>query len=128
MNDNHARLSPALVETIAGLAAGTISTLAVHPLDVIKTRLQSTSPPQPLSTNTNFPSPTQYFLHAGQGFWNSPILGNQRTTDPELIPRPNAKSRGERKQLGHIFLLQIHNRRTAPPLSQPYPRNELPEQ
>jgi hypothetical protein len=41
MNDNHARLSPALVETIAGLSAGTISTLAVHPLDVIKTRLQS---------------------------------------------------------------------------------------
>jgi hypothetical protein len=41
MNENHARLSPALVETIAGLAAGTASTLAVHPLDVIKTRLQS---------------------------------------------------------------------------------------
>jgi hypothetical protein len=41
MNDNHACLSPALVETIAGLAAGTTSTLAVHPLDVIKTRLQS---------------------------------------------------------------------------------------
>ncbi|RDL35025.1 Mitochondrial carrier protein-like protein [Venustampulla echinocandica] len=40
MNDNHARISPALVETIAGLSAGTISTLAVHPLDVIKTRLQ----------------------------------------------------------------------------------------
>jgi solute carrier family 25 (mitochondrial folate transporter), member 32 len=48
MNDNHARLSPALVETIAGLAAGTTSTLAVHPLDVIKTRLQS-KPPQPSS-------------------------------------------------------------------------------
>ncbi|OWP00219.1 mitochondrial carrier protein [Marssonina coronariae] len=41
MSDNHARLSPALVETIAGLSAGTFSTLAVHPLDVIKTRLQS---------------------------------------------------------------------------------------
>jgi solute carrier family 25 folate transporter 32 len=41
MNENHARLSPALVETIAGLSAGTITTLAVHPLDVIKTRLQS---------------------------------------------------------------------------------------
>ncbi|CZT46238.1 probable FAD carrier protein FLX1 [Rhynchosporium secalis] len=40
MSDNHARLSPALVETIAGLSAGTVSTLAVHPLDVIKTRLQ----------------------------------------------------------------------------------------
>jgi len=44
MTENHARLSPALVETIAGLSAGTISTLAVHPLDVIKTRLQSSSP------------------------------------------------------------------------------------
>lgn len=44
MNENHARLSPALVETIAGLSAGTISTLAVHPLDVIKTRLQSSYP------------------------------------------------------------------------------------
>lgn len=41
MPDNHARLSPALVETIAGLSAGTISTLVVHPLDVVKTRLQS---------------------------------------------------------------------------------------
>jgi solute carrier family 25 folate transporter 32 len=51
MNDNHARLSPALVETIAGLSAGTISTLAVHPLDVIKTRLQSTSfPSHPSAT------------------------------------------------------------------------------
>lgn len=41
MTENHARISPALVETIAGLSAGTMSTLAVHPLDVIKTRLQS---------------------------------------------------------------------------------------
>jgi hypothetical protein len=41
MNNNHARLSPALVETIAGLTAGVATTLAAHPLDVIKTRLQS---------------------------------------------------------------------------------------
>ncbi|KFY12437.1 hypothetical protein V492_03879 [Pseudogymnoascus sp. VKM F-4246] len=40
MNENHARLSPALVETCAGLSAGAISTLVVHPLDIIKTRLQ----------------------------------------------------------------------------------------
>lgn len=44
MNNNHARLSPALVETTAGLAAGVASTLAAHPLDIIKTRLQSRSP------------------------------------------------------------------------------------
>ena len=43
MTEGHARISPALVEGSAGLAAGTITTLAVHPLDVIKTRLQSTS-------------------------------------------------------------------------------------
>jgi len=59
MNDNHARLSPALVETIAGLSAGGASTLAVHPLDVIKTRLQSTSRRTPHSL---CPSRTPIFL------------------------------------------------------------------
>lgn len=44
MTDNHGRYSSALVETVAGLSAGTISTLAVHPLDVIKTRLHRNSP------------------------------------------------------------------------------------
>ncbi|OJD11596.1 hypothetical protein AJ78_07667 [Emergomyces pasteurianus Ep9510] len=39
MNDNHG-LSPSVVETLAGFTAGISSTLAVHPLDVIKTRLQ----------------------------------------------------------------------------------------
>lgn len=39
MNDKNA-LSPSLVETIAGFTAGVVSTLAVHPLDIVKTRLQ----------------------------------------------------------------------------------------
>ncbi|TLD23928.1 hypothetical protein PspLS_06597 [Pyricularia sp. CBS 133598] len=33
-------LSPAMVETVAGLSAGTVATLAVHPLDIVKTRMQ----------------------------------------------------------------------------------------
>ena len=33
-------LSPAFIETIAGLSAGLVSTIVVHPLDIIKTRLQ----------------------------------------------------------------------------------------
>ncbi|KAF9766698.1 hypothetical protein IL306_000862 [Fusarium sp. DS 682] len=37
---NHAGLSPAIIESIAGLSAGTIATLTVHPLDVVKTRMQ----------------------------------------------------------------------------------------
>ena len=33
-------LSPSLVESVAGFTAGIVSTLAVHPFDVVKTRLQ----------------------------------------------------------------------------------------
>ncbi|ODH46035.1 hypothetical protein GX48_07879 [Paracoccidioides brasiliensis] len=39
MSVNHG-LSPSAVETIAGFTAGIVSTLVLHPLDVIKTRLQ----------------------------------------------------------------------------------------
>lgn len=37
----HAGLSPAFVETVAGLSAGSLTTLIVHPLDIVKTRMQS---------------------------------------------------------------------------------------
>ncbi|KAF9881172.1 hypothetical protein CkaCkLH20_01322 [Colletotrichum karsti] len=35
-----AGLSPALVESVAGLSAGSVATLVVHPLDIVKTRMQ----------------------------------------------------------------------------------------
>ncbi|KAK3944143.1 mitochondrial carrier domain-containing protein [Diplogelasinospora grovesii] len=37
---NAGELSPALVETVAGLSAGSMATLIVHPLDIVKTRMQ----------------------------------------------------------------------------------------
>ncbi|KAK0626876.1 mitochondrial carrier domain-containing protein [Immersiella caudata] len=51
---NDAGRPPALVETVAGLSAGTTATLIVHPLDIVKTRMQihrsSTSPNATLTT------------------------------------------------------------------------------
>jgi solute carrier family 25 folate transporter 32 len=46
---DRAGLSPGLVESIAGLSAGSVATLVVHPLDIVKTRMQSeqTTPPPP---------------------------------------------------------------------------------
>ncbi|KAF4595009.1 putative FAD carrier protein FLX1 [Ophiocordyceps camponoti-floridani] len=37
---NNAGPSPAVVEWVAGLCAGTVATLVVHPLDIVKTRMQ----------------------------------------------------------------------------------------
>jgi len=34
------QLPPSLIETVAGFTAGVVSTLVVHPFDVVKTRLQ----------------------------------------------------------------------------------------
>ncbi|KAI1468404.1 mitochondrial carrier [Daldinia caldariorum] len=64
MPQNHAGLSPATVETIAGLSAGSIATLVVHPLDIVKTRMQihqraAASSHQPLTTMSLIRSLTQ---------------------------------------------------------------------
>ncbi|KAF2456678.1 mitochondrial folate carrier protein Flx1 [Lineolata rhizophorae] len=37
---SNANISPSLVESVAGFTAGIVATLAVHPFDVLKTRLQ----------------------------------------------------------------------------------------
>lgn len=62
MTRHDVAISPALVETIAGLTAGSVATLTVHPLDIVKTRMQSMSlpaqaaPPRPSSPTTLTPS------------------------------------------------------------------------
>ncbi|KAM0332935.1 hypothetical protein ACHAQA_001591 [Verticillium albo-atrum] len=60
---NDAGLSPALIESIAGLSAGSVATLVVHPLDIVKTRMQihrsTTAPKQPLTTMSLIRSLTQ---------------------------------------------------------------------
>ncbi|KAJ9612327.1 mitochondrial FAD carrier protein flx1 [Cladophialophora chaetospira] len=47
-SQRHNGLSPASIETIAGLSAGLVSTIIVHPLDIIKTRLQVDTSSHPL--------------------------------------------------------------------------------
>lgn len=52
MTDKHG-LSSNVVETVAGFTAGVVSTLAVHPLDIIKTRLQGDDLPTRLDLTMN---------------------------------------------------------------------------
>ncbi|KAI0884468.1 mitochondrial carrier [Annulohypoxylon maeteangense] len=61
MTQNHGGLSPASVETIAGLSAGSIATLIVHPLDIVKTRMQihQRAASNPLTTLTLIRTLTQ---------------------------------------------------------------------
>ncbi|VUC36859.1 unnamed protein product [Clonostachys rosea] len=40
VQNKNAGISPAAVESVAGLSAGAVSTLVVHPLDIVKTRMQ----------------------------------------------------------------------------------------
>lgn len=53
----HRNLSPAVVETVAGFTAGVVSTLALHPLDIIKTRLQGMLQPHFVRATTLSGSP-----------------------------------------------------------------------
>ena len=52
-SQHHGGVSPAVIESIAGLSAGTVSTLVVHPLDIVKTRMQSTVPAHRTSRQQN---------------------------------------------------------------------------
>ncbi|PHH60434.1 hypothetical protein CDD81_1678 [Ophiocordyceps australis] len=49
---SHAGLSPATVEAVAGLSAGSAATLALHPLDIVKTRMQISRSRKPARPKT----------------------------------------------------------------------------
>ncbi|KAF5133316.1 Mitochondrial FAD carrier protein FLX1 [Metarhizium anisopliae] len=76
----HGGLSPAVVESVAGLSAGVISTLVVHPLDIVKTRMQihrSAGPPaSPPTTVTILRSLTSN---------SRPVLSLYRGLTPNLV-------------------------------------------
>jgi len=76
---HNAGVSPAAVESIAGLTAGAVSTLVVHPLDIVKTRMQisrASSPAELPSTMAIIRSITS----AG-----SPIAALYRGLTPNLV-------------------------------------------
>ncbi|KAK3351760.1 mitochondrial carrier domain-containing protein [Neurospora tetraspora] len=81
IKSSDAGLSPALVETVAGLSAGSMATLIVHPLDIVKTRMQvhrssPTNPSAALTTVSVFRSLAQT---------DRPLAALYRGLTPNLI-------------------------------------------
>ncbi|KAH9910092.1 mitochondrial carrier domain-containing protein [Xylariomycetidae sp. FL2044] len=80
MTPNSAGLSPATIEAIAGLSAGAVATLVVHPLDIVKTRMQVH---QSSAANTNT---LNTFSLLGKMFKNNrPVVAMYRGITPNLI-------------------------------------------
>ncbi|OAA54205.1 Mitochondrial carrier domain protein [Cordyceps fumosorosea ARSEF 2679] len=108
---SHAGLPPAVVESIAGLSAGTVATLVVHPLDIVKTRMQIyRSVSDPLSK-----PPTTARLLRSLTATPRPIASLYRGLTPNLVGNATSwasffffKSRFER------LLLQRHPDTDAP--------------
>ncbi|KAK4168008.1 mitochondrial carrier domain-containing protein [Cladorrhinum sp. PSN259] len=77
------RLSPALVETVAGLSAGTMATLIVHPLDIVKTRMQIYRSSHASSSSAS--APTTVALIRALYQTDKPLAALYRGLTPNLI-------------------------------------------
>ncbi|CAK7210888.1 mitochondrial FAD carrier protein flx1 [Sporothrix bragantina] len=79
----HAGLSPALVEAVAGLTAGSAATLVVHPLDIVKTRMQIYSTTDAAGAATARPSTSSVV----RGLLNQPrpLAALYRGLTPNLL-------------------------------------------
>ncbi|KAK4241461.1 mitochondrial FAD carrier protein FLX1 [Achaetomium macrosporum] len=111
-----AGLSPAFVETAAGLSAGTMATLIVHPLDIVKTRMQvhRSTLASPTSTALTTVSVIRSLAHTDR-----PLAALYRGLTPNLLGNATSwasffffKSRLERG-IAH-FRAQDHNHDHAP--------------
>ncbi|KAK4184307.1 mitochondrial FAD carrier protein FLX1 [Podospora australis] len=110
----HAGLSRSLIETVAGLSAGTMATLIVHPLDIVKTRMQIHR-----STAAGAITPTTSSLLRSLIATDAPLASLYRGLTPNLIGNATSwasffffKSRVERA------LLYI---KAPPPILIPHP-------
>ncbi|KAK4224859.1 mitochondrial FAD carrier protein FLX1 [Podospora fimiseda] len=77
------QLSPALVETVAGLSAGTMATLIVHPLDIVKTRMQIYRSSHASSASAS--APTTVTLIRALYRTDRPLAALYRGLTPNLI-------------------------------------------
>ncbi|KAL2191883.1 mitochondrial carrier [Thermothelomyces heterothallicus CBS 203.75] len=84
-----AGLPPALVETIAGLSAGSMATLIVHPLDIVKTRMQiyrtALSSASSSSAGTKPSPPTTVSLIRSLARTDRPLAALYRGLTPNLL-------------------------------------------
>lgn len=139
----HAGVSPAAAETIAGLSAGTVATLVVHPLDIVKTRMQSkwtaqhpAAPETEEAEGEGVEEAPEIAAIANARFSHSisqlarlfspahqhrppPIPHVQRAPDRLAVPRPYPEPCRQRLQLGHVFLPQVTSRDPAATLDRP---------
>lgn len=103
MTHNHAGgISPALVESIAGLTAGSVATLVVHPLDIVKTRMQLHRSSAPPSASLTTLSLVRSLVQTPQ-----PLRALYRGLTPNLLGNASSwasffffKTRAERAILG----------------------------
>jgi hypothetical protein len=103
-------LSSSFVETIAGFTAGIATTLSLHPLDLVKTRLQGTATPYPpsiiirswmltpvSSSGSNlFLSSWEFIAHRSSSLQNGRRLGC-------FLPGSGSESHWQLHKLGLVF-------------------------
>ncbi|KAM7189636.1 Mitochondrial carrier domain containing protein [Naviculisporaceae sp. PSN 640] len=101
--DADGRLSRPVVETIAGLSAGSMATLIVHPLDIVKTRMQIYRSASSSLSSSSAPPLTTVSVIRSLARTDRPIAALYRGLTPNLLGNATSwasffffKSRAER--------------------------------